>query len=142
MTEKTLPSAAEAMTLVAEDAAKAPKDERKYSMGTHKKSRQGDVYFMTLKRSELPDSSVEFDTTKKPTKKLEISKSHVLMGSFHVCETSEGTYFIQPSGKDRSFVLKHPEHADHLFDIPEGTTLYFWIQKTMDKDTIGRQVWD
>lgn len=141
MTTKTLPEVAEAMTLVAEDAAKASKEERRYSMGLHEKSRQGDVYFLTLSNGELPDHTINFETDKKPSKKLEIAKNHVLIGSFHVHKTPEGTYFVRPKNGE-PLLLRHPEHADHLFNVAADTTLYFYVQKTMDKDTVGARAWD
>jgi len=142
MTTKTLPEVAKAMALVAEDAVKSSKDERRYSMGVHEKSRQGDVYFMTLKDKDLLENGqINIDTNKKPTKKLEIAKSHVLIGSFHVSKTAEGTFFVRPKVGE-PLLLRHPEHADHLFTVPKNTTLYFYVQKTMTKDTVGNRNWD
>jgi len=141
MTTKTLPEVAEAMTLVAEDAVKASKEERRYSMGLHEKSRQGDVYFLTLSNEDLPNYGIEIDTSKRPTKKLEIAKSHVLMGSFHVYKTSEETFFVRPKNGE-PLMLRHPEHADHVFNVLDDTTLYFYIQKTMDKNSVGARTMD
>lgn len=140
MTEKTLPTVEEAMGLVAEDAAKANHDERHYSLEMHEKSRQGDVYFTVLNNDEIPAHIADFD--KKPVEKMEIAKSHKLNGHFRVKETTEGTFFVRPANGKRAFTLNHPEHPDHIFNIPKGATLYFWIQKTMTKNTVGRRVWD